>query len=67
MTKSLLRHILTAVGSILVFLGLFKFTGLIDILVQNLDVVWDAVTALIGFVLAVWGFFKDRPADFKNT
>jgi len=67
MTKSLLRHILTAIGSVLVFLGLGKFTGLIDILVQNLDVVWDAVVALIGFVLTVWGFFKDRPADFKNT
>jgi hypothetical protein len=67
MTKSLLRHILTAIGSVLVFLGLGKFTGLIDILVQNLDVVWDAVVALIGFVLTVWGFFKNRPADFKNT
>ena len=67
MTKSLLRHILTAIGSALVFLGLGKFTGLIDILVQNLDVVWDAVVALIGFVLTVWGFFKNRPADFKNT
>lgn len=67
MTKSLLRHILTAIGSVLIFLGLGKFTSLIDILVQNLDVVWDAVVALIGFVLTVWGFFKDRPADFKNT
>ena len=67
MTKSLLRHILTAIGSVLVFLGFGKFTSLIDILVQNLDVVWDAVVALIGFVLTVWGFFKNRPADFKNT
>lgn len=67
MTKSLLRHILTAIGSVLVFIGLGKFSGFIDYLVQNLDAVWEAVTVLIGFVLGGWGFFKDRPADFKNT
>ena len=60
MDKSLLRHILTAVGAVLVFLGLGKFTGLIDVLLSNLDGVWDAVITVIGAATAIWGFFKGK-------
>lgn len=60
-SKSLVRHILTALGAILVFLGVGKLTGLIDILTANLDTVWDAVTTIIGAATAIWGFFKGKP------
>ena len=62
MSPSLLRHILTALGSVLVFLGLGKFTGLIDVLLANLDGVWLAVETVIGAGIAVFGFFKGKPA-----
>jgi len=60
MNKSTVRHILTALGAVLVFLGLGKFTGLTDILLANLDALWAAGSTLVGFALAVYGFFKNR-------
>lgn len=65
-TKSLIRHILTALGFVLGLVGLNKFTGVIDYLIQNLDAIWSAVVALIGFVVSIFGFFKDRPASWKG-
>lgn len=59
-TKSIIRHILTALGFVLGLVGLNKFTGVIDYLTQNLDVIWSAVTTLVGFVTALLGFFKDK-------
>lgn len=64
-TKSLIRHILTALGFVLGLVGLNKFTGVIDYLIQNLDAIWSAVLALVGFVTSIFGFFKDRPASWK--
>lgn len=59
-TKSLIRHILTAVGFVLGIIGLGKFSGVIDILLQNLDGLWQAVSAIVGVVLMIIGFFKDK-------
>ena len=64
-TKSLIRHILTALGFVLGLVGLNKFTGVIDYLIQNLDAIWSAVLALASFVTPIFGFFKDRPASWK--
>ena len=60
MNKSIIRHILTALGAVLAFLGLGNFTGLLEILSSNLDGVWDAVVLLVGVVTSVLGYFKGR-------
>lgn len=59
-TKSLIRHILTALGFVLGLFGLGKLTGLVDILLQNLDVLWSAISSIVGVVLMIIGFFKDK-------
>ncbi len=59
-TKSIIRHVLTALGVVLGFVGLSKFTGLLDILNQNLDTVWNAVLTIVGFITTLVGFFKNK-------
>jgi phage-related protein len=61
-TKSLLRHILTALGVVLGLVGANKVVPVISFLQDNLDGVWAAVSSLIGFVTALLAFFsgKDR-------
>lgn len=64
-TKSLIRHALTALGTILVLLGLDNWVGVVEYLQTSLDGVWDAIIALVGFVTTIIGFFrnKDRWTD----
>lgn len=64
-SKSLLRHILTALGAVLAFLGIGNMTGLINILTTNLDIVWEAVTSIVGVVVMVIGYFKGRKNELK--
>jgi hypothetical protein len=59
-TKSIIRHLLTALGVVLGFVGLSKFTGLLDILNQNLDTVWNAALTIVGFITTLVGFFKNK-------
>lgn len=59
-TKSLIRHILTALGFVLGVIGLNKFVPLVDYLLANLDGIWAAITALVGVVVFVIGFFKNK-------
>jgi hypothetical protein len=47
-------------GVVLGFVGLSKFTGLLDILNQNLDTVWNAVLTIVGFITTLVGFFKNK-------
>lgn len=61
---SLVRHTLTAIGTVLVVLGLGKYTGAIDYIVQNLDGVYAAIMSIVGVVINVWGFFKNRNETF---
>lgn len=62
--KSIIRHILTALGVVLAFVGLEKYTGIIEYVSQNLDVVWGSILTLVGFVTTIWGFFfKRTPAE----
>jgi cytochrome c biogenesis protein CcdA len=65
-TKSIIRHILTALGFALTFIGLGRFTGLLDYITQNLDTIWDAVLVLVGVVTTIFGYFKGRPAGFSK-
>ena len=64
-TKSLIRHILTALGTILAVIGLNSAIPIIDFLQDNLDGVWAALDVIIGFVIALIGFFNDRGERFK--
>lgn len=59
-TKSLIRHILTALGVLLAALGLTDASGLINDLLANLDGTWDAILVLVGTVTTVIGFFKNK-------
>ena len=59
-TKSLIRHLLTALGTLLVVFGLGKYTGAIDYLLGNLDSVWQAIIVIGGAITTVVGFFKDK-------
>lgn len=59
-TKSLIRHILTALGFVLGLIGVGKATGVIDILLANLDSLWEAISTVVGVALMIIGFFKDK-------
>lgn len=59
-TKSLIRHILTALGFVLGLIGLDKFTGVVEYLSSSLDQIWAAVLVISGVVTTVIGFFKEK-------
>ena len=59
-TKSLIRHILTALGFLLSAIGVADAANVVDFLLADLDVVWDAILVLIGTVTTIVGFFKDK-------
>lgn len=59
-TKSLIRHILTALGFLLSALGVAHYAELVDLLLFELDTAWDAGVVLVGIVMQVIGFFKDK-------
>lgn len=58
-TKSLIRHLLTAVGFVLGLIGLNQFTGVIDIIISNLDNIWGAIVAIVGVITTVIGYLRD--------
>jgi len=59
MKKSALRHILTAVGTVLTLFGLDNFVDIFSFVNQNLDSIWGAVQTIIGFALTIYGFIKN--------
>jgi hypothetical protein len=59
-TKSLIRHMLTALGVLLAALGLGNASGLIEELLSNLDVIWDAVLVIVGTIVSIVGFFRNK-------
>lgn len=59
-TASLIRHMLTGLASILMVIGLGKYTGAINLIMDNMDGIMSAISTLAGVVLGVWGFFKGR-------
>lgn len=58
--KSLIRHSLTAIGTLLVFTGLNKHVPIVEYLTENLDSTVDAVQVLIGVVVTVVGFLRNK-------
>jgi len=58
--KSLIRHALTAIGTLLVLTGLNGFVPLVDLLTENLDTTFQAVEVLGGVIVAVFGFFRNK-------
>jgi phage-related protein len=60
--KSIIRHGLTALGTILALIGLDGVVPVITFLQSSLDQVWDAIIVIIGFLTTLAGFFtpKDR-------
>lgn len=65
--KSLIRHALTALGTILTLIGLNSTVPVIEFLQSSLDSVWDSIVVIIGFVTTLTGFFinKNRLIDEK--
>ena len=61
---SLVRHTLTAIGTVLLVLGLGKYSGAIDYMLQNIDGVYVALMSIVGVFVNIWGFFKNRSATF---
>lgn len=58
--KSLIRHALTAIGTLLVLTGLNRFLPLVDLLTENLDATFQAIEVLVGVVVAVFGFLRNK-------
>ena len=58
-TKILIRHSLTALGTLVGVIGLEHITGLITYVLENLDSVWEAILTIVGFGTAIFGFIKD--------
>ena len=59
MTRSAIRHIITAVGTVLALFGLDNFVDIFDFANQNLDAIWAAVETIVGFALTIYGFAKN--------
>ena len=59
-TKSLIRHILTALGFLLTTLGIADAADIVDFLLVELDTLWDAILVVVGVVTTVIGFFKNK-------
>ena len=58
--KSLIRHALTAIGTLLVLTGLNRFIPLVEYLTENVDSTFQAIEVLVGVVVAVFGFLRNK-------
>jgi hypothetical protein len=59
-TKSLIRHILTALGVLLAALGLADASELVNGTLAQLDSIWDAALVLVGFGTSVAAFLSGK-------
>jgi hypothetical protein len=65
--KSLIRHLLTALGFLLATLGVADAAEVVDFLLVELNNIWDAVLVLVGVVTSVVGFFQNKERWGKET
>ena len=65
--KSLIRHLLTALGFLLATLGVADAAEVVDFLLVELNNIWDAVLVLVGVVTSVAGFFQNKERWGKET
>lgn len=66
-TKSLIRHILTALGVLLAATGMADAAELVNGTLADLNKLWDAVLVLVGFVTSVVAFFKNKERFSERT
>ncbi len=59
-TKSLIRHILTAVGTIITLIGVNSVVPIITFIQNNFDGVWEAASTVIGALITIYGYFFKR-------
>lgn len=59
-TNSLIRHLLTALSTVLMFVGLSKFTPILQYLIDNINAIGGAVTTLVTIGTAIYGFFYKK-------
>lgn len=59
-TNSLIRHILTALSTVLMLVGLSKFVPVLQYLIDHLDSLFAAITSIVTTVTAVYGFFYKK-------
>lgn len=64
-TKSLIRHFLTILGTIVGLVGLNSWVPVLEYLNQSLDALWASIVTIVGFATTVFGFLKDK--DRFNT
>jgi len=64
--KSLVRHLLTAIGVFLTMFGIDKLIPVVEYLQGNLDGLFAAITTLVGIVMTILGFFKDKERWVKE-
>lgn len=57
--RSLIRHLLTIVGGLLTVFGLTKYSGVLEYVSNSVEPIYAAVTAVIGFCVTLYGYFKD--------
>lgn len=58
--KSPYRHLITALGVLLAFLGLDEYVPVITYLEGSFDGIYAAVMVLIGAITTVWGYLFGR-------
>lgn len=60
MKKSLIRHLLTALGTLLTVLGLSEFVPIIELLKDNINELVAAGMTLSGLITTIVGFFRQK-------
>lgn len=60
MKQSLVRHLLTSLGSIAMVTGVSKAVPIITWALENLDPLWAAGTVIGGGITTLVGFFLNR-------
>ena len=56
-TNSLIRHILTALSTVFMLVGLSKFSPILQYLIDHLDALSGAIATVISIATAIYGFF----------
>lgn len=59
MKKSFIRHLLNAIGTGAVLTGLSKVIPITNYIGENLDAIAASLTALAGFGIQIWAYFKN--------
>lgn len=59
-TASMIRHLLTGIASVMLVLGLGKYTGVINYILDNMNDLIAALTSLSSIVVGIYGFFRGK-------